>query len=142
MKFLTDYQLKEIDTINLPNSVQRGLPEINVIAVGESVGHIFRTARAFANDVKSLGTEDSQYAQIIGGRDDDYLLLMTRNIAVHLVTVDSKEEHDVRGMLLDLPTYEEEKEQEQSINEEGTRKNKDKRRSKKWAKKVEKAPDY
>ncbi len=141
IKFLTDYQLKDIDVIHLEHSVERGLPEINIIAVGESAGHLFRVARTFINEVRKLGTEDSLYAKIVGGRDDDYLMLLTREIAIHIVTVDSKDEHDVRGMLLDLPTYEEEKEHEEIYNQE-VKKKKDKRRSKKWARKVAAAPDY
>lgn len=138
---MKDYQLKEIDVIYLPYHIERGLPEINIIAVGESVGHIYRVAKTYVDEVKKINSEGSQYAHYVGGRNDDYLMVITRSIALHLVTKDSKEDHDVRAALLDTATYEEDKEAQQAMNEE-VQKKKIRRLSKKWVRKVNKATDY
>ncbi len=134
VRLLTDYRMKEIKVVKAKNALERGLPEDNVIAVGESVGHIFRVAKLYVAEVKKLGSDDSQYAHIAGGRNDDYLMIMTRSVAVHLVTVDAKEDHDIEDMLVNLPTQEELKEHVQEAEEAMPRKIK--RPDRKWARKV------
>ena len=133
--------MKDVNVIKLPNHIERGIPETNIIAVGESVAHIYKVSRAYLNEIKKLRSEDSKYAQPVGSRDDDYIMVLTRPIALHLVTTDSKEEHDVKGMLLDVASPEEEKEYAEELKEELSKKRKPKRFSKKWAKKVANAPD-
>ena len=103
------------------------------------MGHIYHAAKVYTGEVKKIGSEASMYAHIIGAKNDDYVLIETWTIAIHLVTVDTKDDHDVKGMLIDMPTFEEDKEHYELTQQELNVK-KHKRRSKKWAKKVADAP--
>lgn len=140
LKFLEDYRLKDAEVVRIENAAGRSLPEVNVIAVGESVGHINHAAKAYISEVKKIGSESSSYASIVGTKDDDYLLIDMWSLAVHLVTEESKEVHDVKGMLTELPTAEEEREHSKAIKQEMNVK-RPKRRSRKWEKIIASAPD-
>jgi len=96
VKFLELHQAKDISVVNVKELNKPALPDFAIICTGFSSRHIHRIAVNLVHEVKKLKCpEIINQPRVLGRKEDSWLMVEVKEIAVHIFLEDYRNEIDL-----------------------------------------------
>lgn len=104
INFLEIYQMKEIKVVNL-KALERGQSEdYAIVSSGFSMRHLYSTAKTLIQQLKTLECDQIVNLPTVSGtKDDSWLLVVVKNVQVHLILEEYRDDLDIEFRWLNPP---------------------------------------
>ena len=104
IRFLEVYQMKDISVVNLKALGRDQGENYAIVCSGFSVKHLYNTAKILCSEVKKLKCEEIVNLHTIAGRkDDSWMMVCVKEVQVHMILHDYREDLDLEFRWLNRP---------------------------------------
>mmetsp|Transcript_35277 Transcript_35277/g.54019 ORF Transcript_35277/g.54019 Transcript_35277/m.54019 type:complete len:238 (+) Transcript_35277:266-979(+) len=103
INFLEIYQIKDMKVINL-RSLGRNMETYAIVGSGFSMRHLYSTAKTLVQEVKKVECPHIvNIPKIAGTKDDSWLMVCVKEVQVHMILDEYREELDLEFRWLNPP---------------------------------------
>uniref|UniRef100_A0A7S3FUW0 Uncharacterized protein n=1 Tax=Strombidium rassoulzadegani TaxID=1082188 RepID=A0A7S3FUW0_9SPIT len=95
--------MKDIKIVNM-RAIKKNTEDYAVICSGFSMRHLYSTAKTLVRQMKALGCDDIKVLPTISGtKDDSWLLVTIKEVQVHFILADYRDELDLEFRWMNPP---------------------------------------